>query len=180
MKTLDKIQPGNWREFDSFCWYERPDDADDYAIVYVSNRDSGLLDQSNAKAIDEALQPYIETGEAIPQRHSHWAVGHVDGYALKGKALATYQELMERMEDYPLLDEEDYSKREYEATLENIRNEAHYANRNDLYELPEDYDTETLSWLWNHNQGAVENRDEQGGYPTEEELQEAWEALGYR
>ena len=36
-----------------------------------------------------------------------------------------------------------------------------------------------FSWLWDHNQRAVENRDDQGGYPGEDDLKEAFAALGY-
>ncbi len=36
-----------------------------------------------------------------------------------------------------------------------------------------------FSWLWDHRQRAVENRDDQGGYPEEDDLRAAFEALGY-
>ena len=36
-----------------------------------------------------------------------------------------------------------------------------------------------FSWFWDHNQRAVENRDDQGGYPSEDELREAFDALGF-
>ena len=39
-------------------------------------------------------------------------------------AFKTYHDLMEQMDGYPILDEEDYSNREYEATLENISDSA--------------------------------------------------------
>ena len=53
---------GNWQRFDSFVWFRdrEIDDADQWAIIYTSNRDSGLLDQSNASVIATAMTPYTE------------------------------------------------------------------------------------------------------------------------
>ena len=48
------------------------------------------------------------------------------------------------------------------------------------YELPEDWDSDVYSWLSDHRPGSVENRDDRGGYPSEAELQEAFDALGYK
>jgi hypothetical protein len=174
---------GNWQEFDSFAW-DGPDDSDQYTIVYTENRDSGLLEQSNAEAIAEALQGF---DDVRAEHHNHWAVGWIDGYAIRvyrdGDITAAFRawfDVVQRLADYPVLDEQNYSNKEYENTLENICNEAHRANRNDSYVLPDDYADQTYSWLWNNNQSAVENTDDQGGYPSESELQEAWDALGYR
>jgi len=38
---------GNWAEFDSFAWFECPENPGDYCIVYTSNRDSDILDRAN-------------------------------------------------------------------------------------------------------------------------------------
>jgi hypothetical protein len=173
------IVAGNWKEFDSFCWHDQPDDAEDFAIVYTVNRDSGLLAQSNAEQIAEALAPFPD--DAIPQRHRHWACGWIDGYAIRvgSEAWKVYTDLVARLEDYPVLDETDYSKREYDATLENIEREGHYANREDNFVLPANWASATWQWFWDNNQRAVENQDDNGGYPSEAQLQEAWRALGY-
>jgi len=44
---------GNWQRFDSFVWFRdrEVEDADKWSIIYTHNRDSGLLDQSNASVI---------------------------------------------------------------------------------------------------------------------------------
>ena len=69
----------NWRKFESFVWWrEREmDDADRWAIVYTSNRDSGLLDQSNSAVIAKALESFTEghDPDVVFESHSHWAVG---------------------------------------------------------------------------------------------------------
>ena len=177
---------GNWRDFDSFCWHRANDieDPENWAIIYTHHRDSGLLDQSNAAVIEEALEPYQDT-DVIAEHHGHWACGWIDGFAIRvfkdGKitqAFKVYHELAEALAQYPVLDEEDYSQRELEATLENIGDVARLLD--DDYDLPEDWESEVFSWLWDNNQGAVENRDDQGGYPRDTDLEDAFAALGYR
>ena len=72
----------------------------------------------------------------------------------------------------------DYSNREHEATLENIGDAAWRLR--DEYDLPEDWQSAVLSWLWDNNDSAVENVDDQGGCPDEEQLRAAFDALGYK
>lgn len=179
---------GNWRRFEAFAWHRRYDlaDAENWTIIYTNHRDSGLLDQSNADAIGKALAPFTDGDDpdVIAESHSHWAVGWIDGFAVRAfkegqitEAFRTYHELAERMANYPVLDEEDYSRREYDATLANITDAAR-SLRHD-YDLPDGWESEVFSWFWSNNQRAVENRDDQGGYPSEDDLEEAFEALGY-
>jgi hypothetical protein len=131
MSTLDidklaEQSAGNWADFGSFAWFERPENPGDYAIVYTSNRDSDILDRANAQAIDAELSQFVESGDVIPQRHSHWACGHVDGYAIRvydesGDVTAAFRcwcDLMARLDDYPILDEGLYSELELEAQNE--------------------------------------------------------------
>ena len=49
---------GNWKKFDSFAWYEKPEDAEKWCVVYTKNRDSDCLEESNAAAIDEMMAKY--------------------------------------------------------------------------------------------------------------------------
>ncbi len=179
---------GNWMKFDSFYWF-RDDiqDAEKWAIIYTHHRDSGLLDLSNASVIEKSLETFTDGDDpdVILESHNHWAVGHIDGFSIRvfrdGKitdAFRKYHKLNERMDDYPVLDEDDYSNREYEATVENV---AHAAWRlKDEYELPEDWQYDVYGWLSDNDCGAVENTDDQGGYPSEESLQEAFNALGFQ
>ena len=84
---------------------------------------------------------------------------------------------MKQLDGYPILDEEDYSNREYEATLENI-NDAAWRLKGE-YPLQDGWECEVHSWLSDHRAGSVENRDDQGGYPYEDDLRAAFDALGY-
>jgi hypothetical protein len=184
-----KQAAGNWRNFDCFVWHRRNEvpDAENWAIFYTHHRDSGLLDQSNASVIEKALEPFTEDDnpDVVFESHSHWAVGHVDGLSVRvfrdgqiTEAFKTYHELRERLADYPVLDEEDYSNREFEATLENIQDTA-WRLKNE-FDLPEGWEGQAYDWFSEHNCRAVENRDDQGGCPSEDELREAFEALGFR
>lgn len=144
---------GNWTKFNSFVWWrEREmDDADKWAIMYTSNRDSGLLDQSNSAVIRKAMEPFSKgrNPSVVFESHSHWLVGHVDGFSVRvysrgkiTKAFRTYFELQEQIEAYPILDESDYSDREYEATHENIDLASWSLKKR--FDLPDDL---ALSWF---------------------------------
>jgi hypothetical protein len=186
LETGAREARGNWQKFDSFGWHDRPEDGAEWAIVYTHNRDSDLLDQSNADAIDKALAPFTEgdNPDVRAEHHGHWACGWIDGYAIHvyrngqiTEAFRAYPELAARLADYPVLDEEDFSRREYEATLENLRCEGFDS---DFFAPPDNWETEVFSWLWDHNQSAVENRDGNGGYASKAEIAEALDGLSYR
>ncbi len=180
---------GNWKRFDSFVWFRdrELEDADQWSVIYTHNRDSRLLDQSNAHVITKAMESFNEGDDpdVVFESHSHWAVGHVDGFSLRvfdqhgeiTPAFKAYHDLAERLDDYPILDESDYSNREYEATLDNIKDAA-WRLKND-FDLPEGWEGEVYSWLSDNRSGEVENPDDQGGYPSEEALRAAFEALAF-
>ena len=178
---------GNWRDFTCFVWFRDDiEDADDWAILYTHHRDSALLDLSNAAAIEQALESFTDGDDpdVVFESHSHWAVGHVDGFSIRvfrdgqiTDAFRRWHELAEAMAAYPVLDESDYSNREYEATLENIADAARRVE--DEYDLPEGWEEEVYGWFSENEYGEVENRDDQGGYPSEDALRRAFKALGY-
>lgn len=182
-----KQAAGNWQSFQCFIWYRDDiEDSDNWAIIYTHHRDSGLLDQSNAAVIENAMEPFTDGDDpdVVMESHNHWAVGHVDGFSVRvfkdgqvTEAFRRYHELAEAMNDYPVLDEEDYSRRESEATVENIVDAAWRIK--DDYELPDDWEYEAYGWLSDNDCGAIENSDDQGGYPSEESLRAAFDALGF-
>jgi hypothetical protein len=191
--TLDVLDAaheaaGNWKQFDCFCWFRASelDDADNWSVIYTHHRDSGLLDQSNAAAIAETLSTFTEADnpDIVFETHSHWAVGHVDGFSIRvfrngqiTDAFRAYHALTEQLADYPILNEDDCSNREYEATLQNVVDSAWRLKHE--FELPEGWESEVYSWLSDHNCSAIENRDDLGGYPDEGDLKAALLALGY-
>ena len=59
LKDAAKDAAGNWQDFKCFVWYRDRDlkKPEDWAVIYTHNRDSGLLDQSNAAVIAKAAPP---------------------------------------------------------------------------------------------------------------------------
>lgn len=180
---------GNWKNFTCFVWFRDDDitDADNWSVIYTHNRDSRLLDQSNAAVIAKAMEPFTEGDDpdVVFESHHHWAVGHVDGFSVRvfkngdiTEAFKAYHKLAERMADYPILDESDYSERELDATYENIP-EAAWKLKNE-FDLNEHWVGEVYEWLSEHRDNALESRDDQGGWPDEDDLEAAFEALGYK
>ena len=94
------------------------------------------------------------------------------------KGFRVYHELAERMDEYPILDESDYSEREFNATYENV-GEAAWRLKSE-FDLTADWQSDVYSWLSDHRDRALENKDDQGGYPEEGDLKAAFEALGYQ
>ena len=177
---------GNWQYFESFSWHRSSeiDDPSDWAIFYTHHRDSGLLDQSNAEAIAVALKPFINK-DVVAEHHNHWACGWIDGFSIRvyrrghiTRAFRTYHQIAQRLADYPILDEEDYSRREYEATIENLSDAAWRLKHE--FELPEGWEESVYHWFSEHDCSAIESSDDQGGYPTEEQLRTAFEVLDYK
>ena len=189
LESAAKEAVGNWQGFDCFSWdrSNEIEDADQFCLVYTINRDSGLLDQSNAETIHEAMMPFLNRKpcDAMEEHHTHWAVGWVDGYAIRvfrrgriTKAFRTWHDLQSRLADYPILNEDDYSQREYETTLENIADAAWRLKRE--YALPTDWAFQVYRWLSDHNCSEIENSDDRGGYPSELWLRRAFDSLGFK
>lgn len=118
---------GNWLKFESFSWHEKPLAPETFTIVYTSNRDADSRTRANAIEIEKALAPFIDADcdgddlDAYRESHSHWAVGHVDGYAIRvyragaiTDAFRAYHELTLALDDYPVLSDETLSQIECE------------------------------------------------------------------
>jgi hypothetical protein len=117
METVETYEPKyleKWTRPDSYAgatWY-------DYFTFLGRHRDSDLLTESNFDAALKALGGESET--VVVNRCSHWAVGWVESIMIHesdSKALAIADELAAALSDYPVLDEDDFSNREFEAVL---------------------------------------------------------------
>lgn len=179
---------GNWRHFDSFAWHRSVDlsDAERFCIIYTHHRDSTLLDKSNHASIEMALMPFTngENPDVVPEHHHHWAVGWVDGFSIRvfkrgriTRAFRTYHALAQRMADYPVLDEQDYCRREYEDTLSNLADAAWRLKTE--FDLPDGWETTAYDWFAEHDSDAIENTDDRGGYPSHDQLERCFEALRF-
>lgn len=101
--------------------WKRPDyymgaDWPEYFVFLGRTRDSGLLDQSNFEVALRALGGESET--VLVVRESHWAVGWIEWIAIHesdAAAIAAADEMECALSDYPILDESDFSEREFDA-----------------------------------------------------------------
>lgn len=166
----------NFRSFTA-CWLGDTPDEDGWTLQYTHNRDSDLLTESNAAAIEKALLDCDPETECYPCRHSHFACGWLEGFYIKtgSAAWAVYCELMARIDDYPVLDEDDFSERELEAAFENVKAALRYSRE---IELRDDLDLDAAAaevhyWLDSHRSG-----DYAYSWPNDDDLYDACEALG--
>jgi hypothetical protein len=179
---------GNWKTFECFFWCRADDlpDPDNWMVIYTHHRDSDLMDLSNAAAIEAALDTFTSGNnpDVVAESHDHWAVGWMGGVSIRvyrrgriTKAFQRWHELAQRLSAYPVLDEADYSRRQYEATLANLPEAARRLRAD--YDLPEGWESVVYDWLADHDDRAIENRDDRGGFPSERQLRAAFDALGY-
>ena len=176
-------QAGNWQGDEHFEWRGRPADAERWTMCHIRHRDSGLSAQSNAAQIEQALAKFSD--DVLFQRFDHWQFGWVDAVVVRvfdpddqhAEAYAVLCDLLLRLKDRPVLDETDYSNRVYEATTENIREAVRVHPQVMIDRLPGDFPALMFDWLWNHNDRAVQNMDDQGGHPNDEQVAECVGAL---
>ena len=184
LELTAKQAVGNWEKFTSFVWNGKYDlkNPENYCIVYTCNRDSRLLELSNARAIKNKLQWFINHNLILEEYHNHWAVGYVEGYAIpvytaKGKITKAFQEWYKiacELEDYPVLNEDDYLTSELDATIENIESELRYLG------IDSNYTDNIYTWLSDNLPNELENRDDWGGYPNDDSIILACQELGIK
>jgi len=90
-----------------------------YSAGVGQSRDSDALERSNFACMLEAIGGESETVAVV--RENHWAVGWVEWIAIHqddSEALAKADALQERLEDYPVLDEDHMSMLEQEEADE--------------------------------------------------------------
>lgn len=104
-------------------------DFSEYYVLMLQTRDSDHLEQSNfatAEALLEAIPdpvdwPHEDAPSWISTRTNHWAVGWCDWLMIHEDAEAHLREgdrIRGKLEDYPVLDDDDYSQREYDDIVE--------------------------------------------------------------
>lgn len=88
----------------------------DYYVFLGRNRDSDDLTESNFACGLKAIGGESETVRII--RESHWAVGWIEWIAIHesdSAALEIAREICDALNDYPIIDEDDWIKRESET-----------------------------------------------------------------
>lgn len=95
------------------------DEQQDWLVSSVSRtRDSGILDQSNFACTLKALEECGEDFEV--HRFSHWGPGWFEIIIARPGTVAanTLQSIEDSLADYPILDENDHSEREWNAAAD--------------------------------------------------------------
>jgi len=175
---------GNWRRFESFAWHRRYDldDPEEWGIVYTHNRDSNLLEESNADVIKARLEPFLEVEEPdlCYEEHNHWAVGWVGGWSVRclrdGEPTEAFKALRELMEAARegIIDEEDYYARLGEAADQAIEDQCRSFIMDDP---PEDWVSKVYEYLREHHPEELDDECHMGPYPSEAVCKKALLAL---
>lgn len=99
---------------DSFSNYMGERDFGDFYTLVTRNRDSDALVESNFRSALKALGG--ESESVVIHRFGHWACGWWESLSVSKSSpqFAAVEAMAERLEDYPVLDEEDFSQLECE------------------------------------------------------------------
>ena len=101
------------------------EDLSEYYPLITITRDSYILDVSNYETIKAELESQFEIdGELIiVANFGHWACGWIESIMIHEthiKALQFADEVKEALNNYPVYDDEDYSKREYDLIYDYV------------------------------------------------------------
>lgn len=168
--SIKESRPGD------FSYEGEKDLGRTWAMTFSKNRDSRIVEQSNYDAIKGDLEKRFPN-DVSDERFRHFAVGWIDWLLVRmldkrgkvTKAGIAALDWKNRLNDYPIADDEDFTRREFEATLDNIRNEG---------SLDEQTAQAVYDWLSENDQNSLESVDDQGGYPSKQKIDNALRALG--
>lgn len=121
---------------------------ENWFVVYYRNRDSDLLTESNFEEIQKALEPLQsdieDEGEEMKSvqtiRENHWAVGWVEWIGIHQSNTAALEEaerLLERIDCYPVLNEDAFSAKEW---AEYERSWKDYGSREFIREIKKQFE----------------------------------------
>lgn len=115
-------------------------DYPDYYVFLGRSRDSSILEDSNFDAALELLGG--ESEDVVIERAGHWACGWVEHIAVNPDnpdKVRIAEEILDRLDSHPVLDDDDFCNRESEEYAEefedNYRDEL-YEYKNDNEDIP--------------------------------------------
>lgn len=160
------IKEYRWKYADNYCG----EDFSEYIQGCGQNRDSNILTQSNFGTLLDLLGGESKT--VIILRSGHWACGWVEQILVHEsdkKSLGILLKVHTTLEDYPILDDDDFNEREQEEREETIKNERKYWAQTLCKELGFDYTN-----LSHEEQDQIESfcsysYEEQCGYRGQED-----------
>ncbi len=122
LQTTDLYTPERLKRWTRPSCYAGAEWLDHYSSGIGQSRDSTAWERANFDAMIAALKTITESADWAHDfapwqvvRESHWAVGWVEWIAIHETALEHLKladSIMERFEDYPVIDEELYSQYE--------------------------------------------------------------------
>lgn len=117
-RTYSMLIPyADWAPTSFDCRGAFLEDRGDWLVLPVlQSRDSGPIDESNFAAALTILGGESDTVEV--HRFGHWGPGWIEVVLIAPSRKADAQEISDRLEAYPILDEDDASSREHDAYLE--------------------------------------------------------------
>jgi len=129
----------------------------------IRTRDSDLIWQSNADTMIELLNEHPEfNDEWAVESMNHWLCGWAEHLTFRvfnengnqTPVCAFILDLLEQIKEYPILDEEDHSDKQYALTIEVLEN-----NFSDLVKetAPKDWPNKLYTYLWDNHPGEVDN-----------------------
>lgn len=110
----------------------------EYFVFLGQNRDSDAIDRSNFKCGLAAIGGESDTVHIVRERH--WACGWIEWIAIHqddAEALSAADNIARRLEDYPVVNEDDLSELEYDEACEfwaslSVRERADYCRDNGI------------------------------------------------
>lgn len=187
---------GNWRDFGSFAWHGEPDEgADNYTHICIGTRDSNLMEESNRDAIQKRLSKYTKEDDGFGNcavdftQHNCWAHGYrdmiemtvymvVDGVQTE-EVTPWFKEMCkieDELSEYAVLDDDDYSQRQAEATYEYVQDEG-WKFVKDGEDRNGDWVGNVIEWLHENEPREMECRDDYAT-PSEDSICRALDDLG--
>jgi hypothetical protein len=142
-----------------------------WAMMLARSRDSEIISISNFETISKDMEKRFSRDVAV-ERFNHWAVGWVDYLMVRmldkqgkvtkaGKAILGWKA---NLEDYPVADEDDLSRREFEGTIENIANEGG---------IDKEEAHEVYNWLSDHKEKALKATDDGSSWVDKKDIEYA-------
>ena len=110
----ETMHPTQWDGPSNFVSHIDRDEYYDLLVVLTRTRDAGELEESNWRTALEMLGGESETVEI--HRFGHWACGWWEALCVapNSEAQTIAEGIVESLEDYPVLDEDDWSELENE------------------------------------------------------------------
>lgn len=134
-KLTKWTMPSDYMGEEFYSYYHGPGRSRDSDVLEISNYETAKARLEEAAKLDEKDWKHDEEPPLFDGHFGHWAVGWVDELLVHEDAtntLAELEKIAEQMEDYPVLDEEDFSKREWDEQEEDWENWAKHDLTADL------------------------------------------------